>query len=253
MGEELTQQVEAGTGAAQQEASTVPAASSEPTTEATPAPDMEAQIDAAVQEAIKAYEGKGGHLAQLRSSKDKEIAALKKQLRQQQQSKVEEAKKLIEENPGQAAEILLHLAEEQTQQIEQDSAQEQLVDWQHRILTDLGVDPDEDEEAAALVSEWAEKMLEDPNLTWDFQQAAAQLQIGRKDKALKETTKELKELKDGLDDMVSAAVTRHLVSAGIIAEPSPDGTAPPKDDQWRENPSVARGLAKRRKQPIQRT
>ena len=223
-------------------------------------PEIEALITARSEEAAAAvraqYEGEDGHLAKLKSAKDKEVARLRKQLREQQKGKVEEAKALIESNPDQAAQILLSLAEEQDQQIAQDSAQSELIDWQHKILADLGADPAEDEEAAALVAEWGPRLIEDPNLTWDYQQAAAQLQLERERAANKEVTKELKDLKDGLDGMVNAAVTRALVEAGVVPEPTPDGGAPPKEEDWRTlSPTQLRkkGLEERRKAPMQRT
>ena len=95
MGEELNNaQVGAETEAPPSgtEAGVTPAetTSSEPTTEATgQAPDIQAQIDAAVQAAIHEYEKKGGHLAKLRSKKDTEIAALKRQIQQQRTSQLE--------------------------------------------------------------------------------------------------------------------------------------------------------------------
>jgi len=261
MGEELNEQVDA-TGAAT-EASPA-GASSEATTGATPtpeiSPDVQALIDARAQETAEKvraeYEGKDGHLARLKSAKDKEVARLKKQLRDQQQGKVKEAKALIDSNPDQAAQILLSLAEEQDQQIAQEGAQSELIDWQHRILADLGADPAEDEEAAALVEEWATKIIEDPDQAWDFQQAAAQLQLTRERQATKQVSKELKELKEGLDSTVDAAVTRALVAAGIVPEATPDGGAPQKQEDWRKlSPSQLRkqGLQERAKRPIQRT
>jgi hypothetical protein len=262
MGAELNEQeVAPGTGAAPSGdtaagAGTDQAASSAATAGTTGAPDIQAQIDAAVQEAIKQYEGEGGHLSRLKSKKDKEIAALRKQLQKQQKGKVEQAKALIESNPDQAAEILLGLAEEQDQQIAQGTAHQELVEWQHRILADLGADPEEDEEAAALAEEWAARLIEDPNLTWDFQHAAAQLQIGRERAASKEATKELKELKESLPETVNAAVTRALVAAGIVPEPSPEGGTPQREEDWRQKPAsklVKDGLAERKAHPIART
>ncbi len=147
MGEELDKQkVDAGTGAPPADdtpagAGTGQAAPGETTPGTPPAisEEVQALIKTQTDEAIKAerakYEGKDGHLARLKSAKDKELAALRKQLRTGQQGKVKEAKALIESNPDQAAQILLNLAEEQDQQIAQDGAQVELVDWQHRGST----------------------------------------------------------------------------------------------------------------------
>jgi len=260
--DELNEQVDAGTGAAPEGAGTDQVASSAATTETTPqiSEEVQALIDQRAKEAaekVKAeYEGKDGHLARLKSAKDKEVARLKRQLREGQQSKVKEAKELIESNPDQAAQILLSLAEEQDQQIEQDSAHEQLVEWQHKILADLGADPAEDEEAAELAAEWGPKILEDPEKSYDFQQEAARLQLAREREATKTANRELKELKESLPETVKAEVTRALVSAGIVPEPTDEGGAPPKEKDWRgksEGQLRKEGLAERRKRPIART
>lgn len=261
MGEELNvQNVGGEPGAAPPPAvgagaSTEAPTSSEATTETTGAPDVQAQIDEAVQAAIREYEGKGGHLAKLRSKKDTEIAALKRQLRERQTSQIAEAKELMESDPAQAAQILAGIVEAQAQTSLQDTKHQELVEWQHRILTDLGADPEEDEEAAELAAEWAERLIEDPNLTWDFQQAAAQLQLKRKDEALKQTAKELTDLRDNMPDLIKAEITKALVGAGVIPEPTGDGTPPQKEEDWRNLPSgqlIKMGLEQRMKEPIQR-
>lgn len=258
MGEELNEQVDAGTEAPAEGASQE-AASSEATTEApqTEAPDISAQIETAVQAAIDKYEGKGGHLAKLRSQKDKEIAALQRQLREQQTGRMEEAQALLESDPAQAAQILAGIVEAQAQQSLQASKHQELVDWQYRILEDLGADPEGDEDAATLAAEWSERLVEDPNLTWDFQQAAARFQLERKEQTINKTTKELTELKESLPETIKAEVTRALAGAGIIPDPSEGGEpAPPKDSEWRKKPTgqlITDGLAARMARPIQRT
>lgn len=258
MGEELnTQQVGAETEAPESGVTPAETTSSEATTEATgQAPDITAQINAAVQAAIDKYEGKGGHLAKLRSQKDKEIAALQRQLQQQRTSQLEEAKALLESDPAQAAQLLAGIVEAQAQTSLQESRNQELVDWQYRILADLGADPEEDEEAAELVAEWSGRMLEDPNLTWDFQQAAARLQLERKEKAAKQAATELAALKDSMPDLIKAEITKALVGAGVIPEPSGEGVAPTREEDWRNQPSgtlIRDGLAERLKAPIQRT
>ncbi len=256
MSEELTQ-VDAGAEAIPSEGVDQVPAGPDATTTETATPDLQTQIEAAVKareaEVRTEYEKKDGHLARLRSTKDKELAALRTQLRTAQQGRVEEAKSLLESNPDQAAAILLSLAEEQSEQIEQGGAHDELVSWQHRILADLGADPDEDEEAATLALEWGPKLLADPNLTWDFQQAAAKLTLDREREAARTANKELKELKESLPETVQAEVTNALVSAGIVPEPPPEGGAPAKDKDWRKlSASELRkqGLKDRQKAPV---
>jgi hypothetical protein len=216
-------------------------------------PVVQAQVAAAVEAATQKvrdeYERKDGHLAKLRSTKDRELAQLRKQLSATRKQQVEEAEKLLESNPDQAAAILKALVAEQSTQIEQDGAHDELVSWQHKVLADLGADPDEDEEAATLALEWGPKLLSDPNMTWDFQQAAAKLVLDREREATKTANKELKELKESLPDTVKAEVTKALVSAGIVPEPTDEGGAPPGDDDWRKLSSSElrrRGIAEDR-------
>lgn len=260
MADELNEQVvDAGTGAAPTAepaagASTEAATSGEATTEAGKAPeDTKAQIEAAVQEAVGKYEGKDGHLARLRSSKDKEIAALKKQLRQRQESNVEQAKALIESgDTQQAAQILLSQAEEQAQRIAQEGASHELLEWRDRVLADLGVDLEGDEDAAQFAQEWGERLLDDPQMTYDYQQAAAQFQLKRERDENKATKKRLADLEGGMEEAISAAVTRALVGQGIIPDPTPEGGQPSGNEDWRKNPSISRGLKKRKENPVAR-
>ena len=161
----------------------------------------------------------------------------------------------MESDPAQAAQLLAGIVEAQAQASLQEGRHQELVDWQYRILADLGADPEEDEEAAELVAEWADKVLEDPNLTWDFQQAAARFQLERKEKAAKEAAKELAALKDGMPDLIKAEITKALVGAGVIPEPTGEGGAPDKEEDWRKLPTgqlISKGLADRMKRPIQR-
>lgn len=240
-----------GTGAA---GSTGEGATTETGGAADLSPEVQALIDTRTKEALEAlraeYEGKDGHIARAKSAKDKQIAALKKQLAEQSKGQLEEAKKLLATDPERAGQILIGLAEQQTEQITRDDAQAQLLSWQGKILEDLGADPAEDEDAAKLVEEWAQRLMENPDLTWDFQQAAAQLQLSRERKARQSTEKRLADLEGGMEDAISAAVTKALVGAGVIADPSPEGGKVPTGDFDRERPSVARGLAKRKANPV---
>lgn len=261
MSEEL-EQVGGGIQEPSKKEAQVPARPGKPTEGAELTPDLaqgdvQAQIEAAVKAKEQEWQEKARSEAQkIQSAKDKELAALRRQLRAAQQKKVDEAKALLESNPDQAANILLGLAEEQSEQIEKDGAHDELVAWQHRILADLGANPEEDQEAALLATEWGPRLLTDPNLTWDFQQEAAKLVLSREREAVKTANKELKELKESLPETVKAEVTRALVSAGIVPEPTGEGGAPSTEDDWRNlSPAELRklGVKERTKQPIKRT
>ena len=258
MADELnTQPAGAETDAAPAGASTEAATPSEPTADSQPTPEVQAQIDAALAEReaqIRAeYEATGGHISRVKSKKDKEIAALKKRLRDRQQSNVEQAKALIESGDNeQAAQILLSQAEEQAQRIAQDGAHQQLLEWRDRVLEDLGGNLEGDGDAAQFAAEWGERLLDDPQLTYDYQQAAAQFMLTRERAETKETKKRLADLEGGMEDAINTAVTRALVGQGIIPAPTPEGGQPSGNEDWRKSPSVKRGLATRRQNPVAR-
>lgn len=262
MGEELNKQMGA-------ETETPAAPTSEATTETTTpattegttqAPDIQAVIEKALADheakVREEYERKGdGHLSKLRSKYDKRIAALERQIREQNTGRMEEARGLMESDPAQAAQILASIVEAQSQDAMESTARQDLGDWQRRILEDLGADLDSDEEAAGLATEWTDRLLDDPNLTWDFQQAAARLQLERKEKAAKQAAKELADLKENLPAQIQAEITRALVSAGVVPEPSGDGEPAERDENWRDLPAgqlIQKGLAERMKRPIKR-
>lgn len=223
--------------------------------EATSSLSIEEQINAAVKAAVAEYEGTGGHLSRLKSKKDKEIAALKRQLAQQTSSRLEEAQQLIDSDPARAASLLVGIVEAQAQETRQQNASSELIDWQRRILTDLGANPDEDDETAIMAAEWANKILEDPDLAWDFPVEAAKRRLSAKEQELKEATKELAALKEGLPALIEAQVTKALVTAGITPEPTGDGEPAPREEDWRSlSPSalIKMGMRERAKKPIQR-
>ena len=252
MADVLSEQVvDADPTAAPEAGARVEATPGEATTDSPGAPDIQAQIDAAVQAEIAKYEGKDGHLSKLKSKKDKEIARLQRQLREQQKGKLEEAKALMESDPGRAAQLLLSQAEDQAARANQESRHQQMVDWQYEILADYGVDPDEDEEAAELVAEWADRMDRNPDEAWGFQQAAGKFVAERAQTESKQTAKELAELKGGMAETINAAVTKALVEQGIIPAPTQEGSEPQKrDEDWRQKPSVSRGLKRRMAEPV---
>ncbi len=256
MSEELNEQ--AGAGAVTETGGEVsPSESMAEATQSTLTPEaIQAQIDTAVQAAINEYEKADGHLAKLRRKKDLEIATLQKQVEQQRATKLEEARALMGADPSKAAQILAQMVEAQESAKVEQAKQRELLSWQHKILTDLGADPENDEEAAALVGEWAPRLIESPNETWDFQQAAAKLTLERERERAKKATAALTELQEGMGDLIKAEVTKALVSAGIVPEASEGGSPIQREDQWRSQSSsslIRQGLEERKRAALKRT
>lgn len=238
-----------------------PDASSDGTQETQDTPqlgdDIKALIEQKVNELREQYEGPGGKIALIQSKKDKEVAAIKRQLREVQQQRQTEVKQeyeraqgLMRTDPAKAAQIMQALYESQQQAAVMENQTQQMAEWMEKVMTGYGLSP-EDQEMADFAGEWFEKLIEDPDLTYDFQQAAGVRAVEAKDKEIRQAHKELKELKDGLGDLVKKEVTRLLAGAGITPSPTDDGTPPPaKDDDWRKLSSgqlIAKGLEERRR------
>ena len=217
-------------------------------------PEIEALITTKSEEAAAAvraeYEGEDGHVARAKRSKDKEIANLRKQLAEQQQARIDRAKELMGSDPNEAARIALQAAEEAAQQVAQVDAESQWIDWQSGILGDLGLDPESSKDAAKLVQEWTPKLLSGPEWQNDFQQAAAQLAVEAERTAHKDTRKRLDALEEGMEAAIQSAVTKALVTSGVVPDTSPEGGAVKEPEFDREHPSISKGLARRKAEPV---
>lgn len=218
-------------------------------------PEVQAAIDKAVQGVRAEYEGKGGHIAKLKSKYDKQLAQLQQAVEGQQRADYEAAMAHLEGGDYRTAATILAEQVDQLQGSRARSAQEQEVaSWVGQVMTDLGYDLEGSEEDAAFAGEWVDKMLENPEYSWEFQQTAAKRQL---DAARAEAAKAKKDL-DGvvstLDQTVRAEVTKILASAGLAPEPTgEEGTRPSED--WRSLPTgklLKLGLEERKKKPIQR-
>lgn len=228
MGEEL-KQAAAGASEATPEATPTGETATTPTEGATPtaSPDLKTMIAEAVQEVRAEYEGKGGHLAKLRSSYDKQIAELKKQVSQQQRAKMEQAQGLLEaEDYEEAAKILYSQMEELQGQTMRESQKSEMADWVDEIMTDLGYDLEEDKEAATLAAGWLDRLVDDPRLTWEFQQEVARKLIEDQQAAAKAAQKELAKFKDDLPSLIKSQVAQLLTDAGFAPDTAGDGAAP---------------------------
>lgn len=256
MGEELEQV--GGAGEDILEGASSPDASGEGTTpqeEGTGlSGDLKGLIEAEVKKLREQYEGPGGKIALIQSKKDREVAELKKQLKEQQlkqqqqfKAQYEQAQGLMQTDPRKAAQILNTLYQSQQQAAVMESHTQEMAEWMDRVMGDLGLSSD-DEETAQFAGEWFEKLAANPDLTWDFQQAAARRKLEAKDQEVKVAQSELKKLQEGLPGLVKQEVTRLLTEAGFSPATTDDGTPAEKEDDWRtQSPGklIAKGLAER--------
>lgn len=247
-GGQVIQAGEKGTAAPQQQAGA----------EAQPAgaEGLQALIKAAVEKAQadlrQEYEAKGtGHISKLKSTYDKQIRELKKQIDSRQQQEYQEAMGLLEGGDYQeAAAILAQQVQALQGQSMADSQRQQMEDWATGILDDLGIDLEGDEESAAFAAEWVEKLAGDPGWTWDFQQAAAKRAITAEKTRAETAAKELEKMKESLPDLIKAEVARMFADSGLAPAATGDGGAP-AGSEWRSAPTgklIQKGLADRRAQ-----
>jgi hypothetical protein len=209
--------------------------------------DLDAVLKKREAEIRAEYEDKGGHLAKLRSKYDTQISQLKRELEQRRSNVAQEALQLMGKDPVKAAEMLAGLVQEQAQESMAASAAEQMGSWQRRIMEELGFDLDGDDEAAELALKWNRELVKDPGASWDFQQDVARRAREREAEARKKAEKELASLKDGLQGVVQAEITKILASSGIVPDPGTDGS-PQAPQDWRKKSTgqlVTDGLAKR--------
>lgn len=256
MGDELSK-VSSGGESIEEAVPASPGTSGEGTTQDTPQipDDIKAMIEAAVKEVRESYEGPGGKIAQIQSKKDKEVAEAQKQLKElrraqlaRSQEEYKQAQGLMQTDPRKAAQMMQALYESQAQAAMMENQTQEMADWMDRVMRDMGLST-EDDETGAFAREWFEKLMDDPDLTYDFQQAAA-MRLGEiKDSEIKARDSELKQLRDGLPDMVKQEVTRILAASGLTPALTDDGTPAKKKESWRSKGPQAlinEGLAERR-------
>jgi hypothetical protein len=211
---------------------------------------IKAEVERATAQVRDEYEAKGtGHISKLKSSYDKQIRDLKRQLDSRQQQEYQQAMELLEGGDFQeAAAILAGQVQALQGQSMADSQRQQMEAWATGILDDLGLDLESDEETAAFAAQWIEKLAADPNWTWDFQQEAGKRAKDTERKRADAAEKELRELKESLPDLIKAEVARAFVSSGLTPAVTGDGGAP-GGGSWRNKPAgtlVREGLAARR-------
>ncbi len=255
MSEELKPQVGAGAGAEAPPATSEGAATTETTTGI--APEMQQAIDTAIARIKQEYEGKGGHIAKLKSSYDTQIAQLKRQLQERTKSEYQEAVQLMEAGDyEEAARQLAAQAQVYQQQQEQDAQVGALADWARSILGGLGYDLESDQEAAEYATEWLEKIQNNRDYAWEFIMDASQKKLGAERQKAETAQKELAKVQEGIPTLVKAEVAKALTEAGLTPTPTPEGGTPPTEEDWRKMSTgklIQQGLAQRARAPVNKT
>jgi hypothetical protein len=192
-------------------------------------PELEAEISkriqTATQEIVNKYEGKDGDIAKLKSSYDKKMAELRRQVREQQQAQYQQAMSLVDEDPAQAAQLMQGQLQQQYMQYEVEQARQEWRDWVRDQYEASGFDVDEDEvagEAAAAVDALLQQAISGNGqaAAMSFQEQLRTKALSKKDEALAATEKRLKELETGLEATIKQEIARYLADNGM----TPDAT-----------------------------
>ncbi len=257
MAKELKPTAGAETGAAPAGAGAPPPATPEGQAVTPPAvsPDIQALVEEAVKKVRTEYEGKGGHVAKLKSEYDKKIADLKRQVEKKRAEEYQEAMGLLEQGDHeQAARVLADQVAQLTEEQQNQDREAQVADWVERIMGDLGYDL-QDEAAAAQATEWLGRLQAQPDLTYDFVMETSKARIEAEKKAAEAATKEVAALKEAIPQLVRAEVAKALTGAGLTPQPTGEGGAPSSGDDWRKWDTgrlIKEGLASRARAPIVR-
>ena len=203
------------------------------------------QVKAQTEALRKEYEGEGGHISKLKSTKDKEIARLQRQVAEKQEVDRRRALDLMESDPAAAAKDLAAQVQALTQQTQYQQFESQMDGYVRKSVEDLGLDI-EDEETAKRVAGWMPRLLEDQTLEGAFQHDLAKINNEQKDKLVSQLRKQV----DAQKEEIPKLIARALEEAGIgKVDLSPDGS-PGKGSVHSKLPgkNIQDGLAAERKE-----
>jgi len=209
------------------------------------APEVKALIEAEVAKVKGEYEGKGGHIAKLKSEYDKKLARFERQQQQRQMAEYQDVTgRLAELDPALAGQVSA-LMSQQTHEAQR----QQMADWAQMVMEGMGYDLDGDEDAGQFLQESLEHLTEGEDAAWAFTVEAGKRLAAKKTEEAKVALAELQKVKDGLPDLVQQEVKRALVSAGMADLDFSEGGPVKSEDAWRTKPpsqQVADGIAARR-------
>jgi len=182
--------------------------------------EVQRLIDERIEALRSEYEGKGGHLARLKSEYDKKIAEKERRLRELESSRIKAIRERASENPEEAGAMALSQLEEFQRQEELKQAGESWRLFARQAYEHYGFNLDEPgvaEEVLADGEELFEQMSQgaDPTaLALEFQKKVAARALDR----IKEENAKLKKQLDGLPEMVEQAVAQALTARGASPE-----------------------------------
>lgn len=176
------------------------------------------------------YEGKGGHMAKLRSSLQKQINELKRQSGGESQRALEAALQVADKDPQQAIGLLAKELE-QYQSRDQRSIQElQMQEWVEDVAGKLGLEAS-DAEVLSVLEEVGS--LTEPGADFEAMGRLTLLANQRQQKRAEAAEKKLVEYEQTLEQRISQMVATAMVEKGLKAVDSGEVTKPPVKD---ENP-----------------
>jgi len=208
------------------------------------APEVQALVDAQVKAAMEKvraeYEEAGGHLSKLRSKKDKEIAALKRQIEEREQAEYEEALRLARQDPRAANERLAGMVDGMKARRQAEQQEAEMLAWSENVLEELGLDPD-DEAVVEVVKQVGP--LTSEGASYAFLGEMGKLARTKEAEARTAAEKELATTLEGLPVMVQAAVAKAMAASGLGAVDGSEVQAPAQENPIKNIQSPSKLLA----------
>ena len=193
--------------------------------EITLSPEVERLVNERMETLRSEYEGKGGHLAKIKSEYDKKLAEKERRLRDLEAGRIRAIQERAQENPAEAGAMALSQLEEIQQQEQRKAARESWALFARQAYEHYGFSLD-DKETADEVMTQGEELFEQMAAGADPGGLALEFQKSVSAKALERVRLEnstLKKQLDSLPEMVEQAVAQALTARGA----SPEITAVP--------------------------
>jgi hypothetical protein len=191
---------------------------------------IDKQVKAALDAQRDKYEGEGGDISKLKSKKDKEIARLRKELREQQEADRKRAEALMASgDPEEAAKLYAAQNQSLMEQAYAEQFRAEMTAYVETSMGELGLDL-EDDEAAAAAAEWTQRLIEGQQRGQDwsgaFHHEIGKLRVEQKDKQVSQLQKQLDAQTEKMPSLIAQAVAAALDKRGIgRPDLSQDGAA----------------------------
>jgi len=218
--------------------------------------DVEALIAQKMEALRNEYEGKGGHLARLKSEYDKKLAERERRLREVEQANLKAIKARYSEDPVEAGEMALSTLEQIQAQQEYENARQSWQEFVRQGYEYYGFDLN-DKAIAEQAMEKSEELFEQvaqgadgPAVALAFQREVAQLAL----ESLKKENQVLKKQLDDLPTLIEQSVAQALTARGAVPEIAEPGAGGGTHRHLGASELIRRGIHEGRKQtPINRS